>query len=410
MPEEIELSPDQQTACNTILASINSGGLELVLTGAAGTGKTTLVRYLLSDFIKREVPFALVAPTGKAASRLKNVTGRLTHTVHQLLYSKVKKKTDEFGNDFLHFSGQRLVGSANFVVICDEASMLGSELYLDLRKHMHHKAVLLCIGDKEQLEPVNDTWGANFAAPTADLKVVHRQARGSPIIQVATAVRTGQDWTRVPTTEQYVHSVCDYEEAANWLAQHRATGSDATLLTYTNRSRHYLNGLVRKARGFKSRLTVGDRIVCTRTNRDVGLMNGEVCEVKSLSKLDNYYWQVHFSDSGDDWFVVHIDALAEGGSADLYGNAKNQLKKLREVLYAKGKPDIAGDLMERFMSAEYGECLTTHKSQGSQWKHVGIVVDNSFRQQEKRDPVAFKRLFYTAVTRAETNLTLFIDL
>ena len=58
------------------------------------------------------------------------------------------------------------------------------------------------------------------------------------------------------------------------------------------------------------------------------------------------------------------------------------------------------------MRAQYGEALTVHKSQGSQWHSVGVVLDASFLGAEERDPDLFARLLYTAITRASGAITL----
>jgi tRNA A37 threonylcarbamoyladenosine biosynthesis protein TsaE len=85
------LSPDQENALNKILPKLKADAKEgraiLVLAGAAGTGKTTLMRVVIDELNKAGITTYLAAPTGKAASRLKQTTGLKTSTVHSLLYA-----------------------------------------------------------------------------------------------------------------------------------------------------------------------------------------------------------------------------------------------------------------------------------------------------------------------------------
>lgn len=87
----MDLSPDQQQARNDILAAVHSGEREIVLSGPAGSGKTTLMRQVLADLRELRRETALLAPTGKAAARLRDTTGAQTSTIHRALYKTVRE-------------------------------------------------------------------------------------------------------------------------------------------------------------------------------------------------------------------------------------------------------------------------------------------------------------------------------
>ena len=408
----IDLSEDQESARGEILAALLFGERQLVLSGPAGSGKTTLMRQLLADIEAMGRPVRLVAPTGKAAARLAELTGRTATTIHSPLYREIRETVDDKGNKTggVEFADPKAIASGGGVIICDEASMVGRRIYADLLIQLPVSVALLCVGDREQLEPVGDSWGANFNAPTALLTAIHRQAADSPIIQLATALRTGQAWRAVrPTTAGYRVQSATVEQAASWLALERGLGADATLLCYTNRLRQSCNAQVRAMRGLEGNIAVGDMIVCTRNAYNLALMNGDVRQVADFEPIE---------ESGGELVTVR---WAEGGTAKpilapatlAKGMAPPELDRL-EALCDRIDDDSdsfdvfeRGRLKKRLLQAEYGEALTVHKSQGSQWTSVGVLFDAAFAGAEERDGAAFRRLLYTAITRAKSDLVLF---
>lgn len=406
-----ELSPDQQTARFAILDAIEEGQTRLVLSGPAGSGKTTLMRQLIDDIAASGRTVTLCAPTGKAAVRLTESTGQFARTIHQILYREIEEVTNEAGEltGEVRFSGVQSIATAKSVVICDEASMVGERLHRDLTQGIG-KAALLYVGDREQLPPVNDTWGANFAEPTALLSAIHRQAAGSPIIQLSMAIRAGQGLrTTRPDGDRYTFRRGTMADAAAWLAGHRAMGNDATLITWRNQLRQQINAEVRKMRGHKQWLQPGDLLVCTRNNHSVGKMNGEVVTVSAIEPLNDdlvkAYWQTsNRPGSGRTYAIVALDGLPKPIEP-------NRWERLREDLVRLDRDAedawMREPLLRRMMLAEYGECLTVHKSQGSQWDHVGVVIDRAWSGMAESDPDQYRRMLYTAVTRAAKHLTVF---
>lgn len=410
----LDLSPDQAAALAAIMQALTDGAKELVLSGPAGSGKTTLARVLLDTLEEAGYRLTLVAPTGKAASRLSALTGREATTIHSPLYKTIKEapdkpKSDKMTGGGVEFADPKAIASGKAIIFCDEASMVGSKIAADLRRNLGRDVVILYVGDREQLPPVNDVWGADFANPTALLTQVHRQAADSPIIQLATAIRQGEPWRNVrPDGVRYSVRRSTIEEAAAWLACERATGGDVTLLAYTNRVRQRCNAEVRAARGHGPDLTIGDVIVCTRNSYPIGIMNGEVRQVADFEPIEG---------AGGD--LVRV-TWQEGGSAPILAPATlhagasvaewERLEALADAIDDDADEFEVfqrGPTKRRMLLAEHGECLTVHKSQGSQWHSVGIVFDSSFEGMEARDAETFRRLLYTAVTRASTRLVLF---
>lgn len=396
----IDLSKDQQYAFDLIFKAVQAGERELVLSGPAGSGKTSLVRFIIEKLEEQGRRVVLMAPTGKAAARLTEVTGRQTNTVHSLLYGQVF----EDGDGKIAFARPRSVvrgdTSSSTVVICDEASMLGRHIHEEILRWLPDGVALLCVGDREQLKPVMDTWGPDFDNPTACLTEIHRQAEGSPIIQLATAIRKGQPWRSIRPDGKHYQRVSvvpglGADRAADWLARVRLARASGTLITYTNRTRKSANDLVRQKLEWKTSLSVGDTLVCTKNCHWAGIMNGETLCVSGYEVVHCYgeddepsnLVRLNVSRNVRPFTAPSLLGGADGGEwdeAEIGTNVDNK----------------------HVMRAEYGECLTCHKSQGSEWTNVGIIIDYAF--EHSMSEADFRRTLYTAVTRAKKKVVIFV--
>ena len=195
----IQLSPDQTVAVSALLTQLKQRK-EAILVGAAGTGKTTTLEAFLAEWAKPEnrppgigAEPVCVCPTWKAALRFTQVTGHESRSIHSLIYGAPDEKKGERGRRELVFDTLRDNPDVkNSLVVIDEASMVGEKTYSDLTAWAKtHRCLLLFVGDREQLEPVNSAWGVDFANPTAALTQVHRQADGSHLLDFVTRIREG---------------------------------------------------------------------------------------------------------------------------------------------------------------------------------------------------------------------------
>jgi len=164
------------------------GGKLTVITGGPGVGKTTIIRCLVEIFGARRLRVALAAPTGRAAKRLAEATGREAMTIHRLL--KFQPRTHEFAVNETH-------PLPADVVIVDEASMLDLLLTYHLARGLEPQALLVLVGDIDQLPSVGpgsvlrDIIGSGVAG-VARLTEIYRQAAGSVIVTNAHRINTGQ--------------------------------------------------------------------------------------------------------------------------------------------------------------------------------------------------------------------------
>jgi exodeoxyribonuclease V alpha subunit len=179
----IELSEEQKQAVYMALTS-----RFLVLTGGPGCGKTTVTNLICKAFEARRKRILLASPTGRAAKRLSEVTGRPAQTVHRLL------KFDPASHGFQHNEQNPLECD---VLIADEVSMLDAVMAHNLLKAVPEDAQVVFVGDADQLPSVGagNVLGdliASGAVPVCRLTHVFRQAAQSLIVTNAHRVNHGE--------------------------------------------------------------------------------------------------------------------------------------------------------------------------------------------------------------------------
>jgi exodeoxyribonuclease V alpha subunit len=166
----------------------------LVLTGGPGTGKTTIVRAIIDIFAAKNLKVGLCAPTGRAAKRLSESTGREAKTIHRLL---------EFDAGIGTFKRSKENPLELDLLVVDETSMLDVVLANQLLRAVPPWACLLLVGDRDQLPSV----GAGSvladviesgAVAVVRLTEVQRQASSSWIVRAAHAVNSGQEPDSAP--------------------------------------------------------------------------------------------------------------------------------------------------------------------------------------------------------------------
>ena len=182
----IKLAPQQKKA---VFHALDSG--VMVLTGGPGTGKTTVVKALLSLFASVGEKIVLAAPTGRAAKRMSEATGQEAKTVHRMLEME---RTPNGENRFCRNARTPLDES---VIIIDEASMLDLYLTEALVRAMKRGARLILIGDSDQLPSVGagnilDDIISSERISTIRLTEIFRQSKESLIITNAHRINNGE--------------------------------------------------------------------------------------------------------------------------------------------------------------------------------------------------------------------------
>lgn len=179
----LSLASSQRAAVRTAVAS-----KLMVVTGGPGVGKTTLVNSILTILAAKDVRMMLAAPTGRAAKRMAETTGREAKTIHRLL------EVDPSKGSFKRNEDNPL--DCDLLVI-DETSMVDVTLMNALLKAVPNNAALIFVGDVNQLPPVGPGQAladmiSSGAVPVVRLTEVFRQAAASRIIQSAHRINAGR--------------------------------------------------------------------------------------------------------------------------------------------------------------------------------------------------------------------------
>jgi exodeoxyribonuclease V alpha subunit len=343
----------------------------LVITGGPGVGKSTLVRGILEIFAAKGLRCSLCAPTGRAAKRLAETTGREARTIHRLL---------EFDPALGGAQRTRERPLEVDLLIVDETSMVDVVLMNQLLRAVPAAACVVLVGDVDQLPSVGpgtvlaDLIGSG-AVPVARLTEIFRQAGHSGIVRAAHAVHCGE-LPESATAEQpgdfYVIEAATPEAILERIV---------TLLRERIPVRFGLDAL-------------RDVQVLTPMNRaELGARNlnarlQEVLNPAATGEVQRFGWTFHVGDkvmqtvnnyqkeifNGDIGRIVRIDAEEQEVTVTMDG---------REVVYDFGELD---EMVLAFST-------TIHKAQGAEYPAVVIALHTQHFMMLQRN------LLYTAITR-----------
>ncbi len=365
-PDGVALSTEQLRALKTALQAKVT-----VITGGPGTGKTTLLRSLLVALDSAGLRPTLAAPTGRAARRLAEASGREAKTIHRLL--EYSPETNEF------LRSERFPLRTNFLIV-DEASMMDVELAASLVRSLIPGASLLLVGDRDQLPSVGPGSVlkdviASGLVPVVELQEVYRQARESLIVANAHRLNRGE----MPITQNDAEGDFFFFERGapedvlgtiKQLVQNRLVGRfgiadprEIQVLTPMNRGplgtqalnrelQDLLNPRGRELRAGDRRFREGDRVIQLRNNYDKLIFNGAIGRIVAVDPAKG-----------------RVGAVFDEGSAEYDYSDLDELG----LAYA----------------------ISIHKSQGSQYPAVVIPMHQSHYLMLRRN------LVYTAITRAE---------
>lgn len=343
-----------------------------IITGGPGTGKTTLIKKLLMMLDLKQVKYALAAPTGRAAKRITEGTGRPASTLHRLL---------DFDVSTMGFRYNESRPLAVDFLIVDEASMIDVFLANALIKALPLSAHLILIGDIDQLPSVgagnflNDMI-ASQKITVVSLKHIFRQAQNSLIVINAHRINNGESLAYeyenarkdfIFIKEDNPENIPMHLEAifSKALPRYGIHKDDAIVLTPMHRGvagtqklNHDLQQMLNKNNGGPTvsyagaQFQVGDRVMQLRNNYDKYVFNGDIGVVEEID-IENKMLKVRF-----------FENLVEYEQSDL-----------NELVHAYA--------------------ISIHKSQGSEFAAVIIPLFMQHFMMLQRN------LLYTAVTRAK---------
>lgn len=267
------------------------------------------------------------------------------------------------------------------LIILDEVSMVGPKLAADIEAY---GVPVLVLGDPAQLPPVDGGGYYTEATPDHLLTEIHRQALESPVLELATRIRTS-------TNDRFGLTGDDLSPAS----VARALEFDQ-VLCWSNKRRWALITVMRRMMGRPEGVVVtGDRVMCLANNRDLAVFNGQQFQVLEVAPGTLGPTLTVRDDEGHTRTIpVYADGFAGQETQD-------QAKK-------SGAGWKGGRMLATFANA-----ITVHKAQGSEWPSVYVVnetpamIASGARRTGREDAVELaRRWLYTAVSRASERVTI----
>lgn len=382
---KIEYAENQKEAIQT---AVNKG--MLILTGGPGTGKTTTLKGIIKLFENEGLEISLAAPTGRAAKRMSELTGKEAKTIHRLL----EVEWDESDKPVFKRNLRNPLDCEALIV--DELSMVDINLFASLLAALPFGCRLVMVGDSDQLPAVgagnvlSDLIESKLL-PVVELNEVFRQALDSLIVTNAHRIVNGEQIVTDNKDSDFFfmerHSAYEAAQTVASLYSKRlpeAYGyspfTDIQVIcpskkgeAGTNNLNTILQNLVNPQDSKKNEISVGfrlfregDKVMQIKNNYNIGWEKGKEVGEGIFN--------------GDIGIITQIDKKGEF--------AVIKFDDEREATY----------LREQLLEIELAYAITVHKSQGSEFKAVIMPVVSVIPQ------LKYRNLLYTAVTRAKEKM------
>lgn len=390
------LTNKQEEGIKIALARHRAGEKFTIISGYAGTGKSTLVRFIIDALNVEESKVCYCAFTGKAAEVLRKKGNKNVCTLHKLLYDHVPRPAGGFFR-------KPKVKLEYDVIVVDEISMVPKTL-IDLL--LSHNIYMIGLGDSFQLPPIDkDEDNHLLDNPHIFLDEIMRQEAESEIIQLTMKIRNQEPIDYFNGKEV---KIIPYSELNTGLLQ---WGDQ--ILTATNAKRHQINNQMRALAGRSGEPVDGDKIICLRNywdecslkgdaliNGTIGILNNSfqtwreippTIRYNNIKRFDVLVGDIIIPETNDTYEMTEIDRqMLITGEKCCDWRLSYKLGKLKSKY---------GDIVPKEFA--YAYAITVHKSQGSEWDNV-VVLEESF----PFDKIEHSRWLYTATTRASSRLVL----
>ena len=408
-----------------------------ILNGYAGTGKTSVMGALIKSLKDLNIKTVLLAPTGRAAKVASVFSGQKAYTIHKRLF---RGNSLDPSNHQLYLAPNNDV---NTIFIVDESSLITDSQSINasilqlLIKHVYSSpgCIMILVGDSAQLPPVGMTQSPAMKSEilknyylnpiefTLDQPL--RQAAKSGILYNATFIRKALfNNLKISSFRIYKKRFPDieiigFDEIEDSLSSSWGdVGQEETLLiTRSNKRANKYNEAIRRhllyaeeplERGEKIIISKNDYYWSKKNGLEDFLANGETVEILWMGKPEKKYGR---------WFVdvelrlqdkeepIEAKIMLRSLMSDGPSIPKEEMQRFYNIVMAAYDGELShkikGALEDPYYNAlqvKYAYCVTCHKAQGGQWKHVyidlgGLLLDNITGDD-------FYRWLYTAVTRA----------
>lgn len=390
----IELTERQKIGLKTAVERWKNHEKYTVIAGYAGTGKSTLVKFIIEAIDVEPSKVAYASYTGKAAEVLRKKGNPNAMTLHRLLYDSFPREGGGFfrkPKEYLEYS----------IIVVDEVSMVPKTM---IEMLLRHNIYAIFLGDPFQLPMIDKDQKHDYLEhPHIFLDEIMRQAAESEIIQLTMKIRNGEP---IEYTKGNEVMVVPKEE----LVTGHLLWTDI-IICATNKMRHSLNQQKRTLLGYEGNINSGERIIFKRNywedcNEDGDpLVNGTIGVIEnpfdSFVRIPSYV-----KNNRRDLPIIQCNFIPDGGKIFKDVPIDKDFLLTEEpcvdwrVSYQLGKlRNRIGDILPR--QATYGYALTGHAAQGSEWDKV-LVIEEDF----PFDKIEHDRWLYTCATRASSRLVL----
>lgn len=389
------LTKKQEKGLKTCIDRYRAGEKFSVISGFAGTGKSTLVKFIIAALssygIDPEEDVCYATYTGKAAQVLLKKGNKNVKTLHKLLYKSIPQKD----GTFLHIPTECIPYK---VIVVDEVSMAPKTLMQLLFRYNVH---VICLGDHFQLSSIDKNEDNHLLDnPHVFLDEIMRQAEESEIIRLTMDIRAGKSINYTKNDEVIV---IPKEELNTGMLQ----WADQ-IICATNDTRININNQMRQLNGKCGDPQDGDKVICLFNEWDIlgsnedPLINGTI---GTLSNTFTTFYQIPKIFGGQRLSILIGDFHTDN-------NATFKSLNMDKLMFSTGEYTLDWKTSYRLMKNPktrnllplkftYGYCITGHKSQGSEYEKV-LAIEEKFPFQKEEHA----RWLYTVCTRASDKLVL----
>lgn len=391
----------QESAQNIQYASLQRKAISMalannlfILTGGPGTGKTTTLNALLSILEENGEKVALAAPTGRAAKRMSEVTGREAATIHRLLEVDFRDGRDSK----LKFKRNEKNPLRVDTIILDEVSMVDTQLLSSLFCAMKISCRIVLVGDPDQLPSVGagnilkDLIDSDMV-PTVHLNEIFRQAEQSHIVRNAHRIVNGEaPDLEVRDNDFFFLTKSSYQRIAQTVCDLCATRlpkaygySPLWDIQVVAPSRIGALGTVELNKMLQQRLNPPDGAKVEQKFGTVFFREQD----KVMQVKNNYdiLWKKEDGEQGSGVFNGDIGVI-------------EMIDRPSRTLLVRYDDRVAEYTFEMAEQLEHAYAVTVHKSQGSEFEAVIMPLMNYHQK------LYYRNILYTAVTRAKKMLIL----
>lgn len=419
-----------------------------LLSGYAGTGKTSLTGALVRALTELHHPCVLMAPTGRAAHVFSDYAGFPAFTIHRKIY-----RQNSYGSDAFALADNRY---RDTLFIVDEASMIANaagdsaaifgtgRLLDDLISYVYNgqNCHLLLMGDGAQLPPVGcesspalnvgvlQAYGLTVYEMT--LRSIARQAQGSGILSNATMLREMMQNDVLVTPELDVHSQPDVKCVSGEFLMEtisecydRDSLEQTIIITRSNRRATLFNTGIRNRILYREdELVTGDMLIVAKNNYLWAegydeldfIANGDVLRVQRVRGEVEHRYGLRFvtltavlPDHAN--LEIDVKVVLDALLSDAPALTRDQSERLFNEVWEELPDDKRSRYKElkkhpyfNALQVKYAYAVTCHKAQGGQWNNV--FIDMGGIMPDATTTMSYYRWLYTAVTRARSQVYL----